>query len=55
MADYDLIPGFNYSEEPASKLVRRVLFQLAGLLIPTLLIGLPGILALRRYPITHEL
>lgn len=49
MADYAAIPGFVYSEEPAGALIRRVFVALAGIAVPTLLLGVSGLWAIRRY------
>jgi ABC-2 type transport system permease protein len=54
LADYHRIPVFKYEEEPINNLLGRLAFPLAGLLIPTFLMGIPAAVALQHYPITHE-
>jgi len=49
--DLALIPEFAFQEEPLSKVSRRTLTGLAGLLLPTFLIGSLGMTAMRKYPI----
>jgi len=48
-ADYDLYPRYQWREEPASTVARRVLIGVTGLLIPALLLGWLGLYALRRF------
>jgi ABC-2 type transport system permease protein len=50
-ADYDAIPRFAFREEPAGAVASRAAIGLLGLVVPTLLIGVPGLAALRRYPV----
>lgn len=48
-ADYDAVPRFQFVEESASALAMRAGLGLAGLLLPTLVIGALGLRALRKY------
>lgn len=48
---FSSIPAFRYSDEDGDRVAGRVLFSLAGLLIPVLLIGSWGLAALRRFPV----
>jgi ABC-2 type transport system permease protein len=50
--DFDAIPEFRFQELPTEFILRRVAVGLAGLIVPTAVIGLSGLAALRRYPIT---
>jgi ABC-2 type transport system permease protein len=50
--DFDAIPEFRFQELPTEFILRRVALGLAGLIVPTAVIGLSGLAALRRYPIT---
>jgi ABC-2 type transport system permease protein len=50
-ADYDGFPTFQFYEESASAVTRRVLIGLLGIVLPALLIGWYGLRALRRYPL----
>lgn len=47
----DGLPRFAFREEPLEAVVRRAATGLAGLLVPTLLIGLWAAQRLRRYPV----
>jgi hypothetical protein len=49
--DYDYLPNFTFLEEPSGAVAQRIVIGLFGLLIPTLLVGWVGLLALRRYPL----
>lgn len=46
--DFDALPRFTFAEEPAGAVAARVLPAIAGLALPTLLLGLLAIGALRR-------
>jgi ABC-2 type transport system permease protein len=48
-ADYDQFPIFRFHEEPAGAVIRRVATGLIGLLLPAIIIGSLGLLALKRY------
>lgn len=50
--DLQALPRFRFSEEASGPLTERVLGGLLGLIAPTFLLGLVGLSALRRYPIT---
>ncbi len=47
--DYDQFPAYAFREEAAGAVARRVLIGLAGLILPFLIIGWPGLRALRYY------
>jgi ABC-2 type transport system permease protein len=49
--DYDRLPQFSFTDESAGAIAERVLPGLAGILVPTLVLGGLGLGALRRYPV----
>lgn len=49
--DLGLIPAFTFREEPFQAVASRVVVGLVGLAVPTVLVGLLGRLAMRRYPV----
>jgi ABC-2 type transport system permease protein len=50
-ADYDAIPRFRFQEESTIAVARRMAVGMAGLIIPTLIIGWVALARLRRYPL----
>jgi ABC-2 type transport system permease protein len=51
LTSYADVPAFRFREEPLAASAERVAFAIAGVLVPSLLIGAWGIRALRRYPV----
>jgi ABC-2 type transport system permease protein len=52
-ADYDAVPRFQFVEESPIALLRRASVSLVGLLLPTLVIGAMGLLALKKYSLNR--
>ncbi|MEZ5398381.1 MAG: DUF3526 domain-containing protein [Bryobacteraceae bacterium] len=49
--DLDTVPSFSYQPEATSAILARLTVAFAGLLLPLLLVGVPAVRALRRYPV----
>ena len=49
--DYDLIPRFVFTEEPAGQTFARVAAGLAGIVLPALVLAAAGLRRLGRYPV----
>lgn len=50
-ADIDRLPTFAFQEEDSGTVSARLRIALMGLLIPVLLVGIPALRALKRYPV----
>ncbi|MFN7934729.1 MAG: DUF3526 domain-containing protein [Bryobacteraceae bacterium] len=50
-SDLDLLPQFNYQPEDSAAVLSRCMLALASLSVPLVLLGVPAVLALRRYPV----
>jgi ABC-2 type transport system permease protein len=51
VGDIDKLPAFVYREEETGEMAKRLMAILAGLLVPVLLVGWPGLVGMRRYPV----
>ena len=51
VADIDNVPGFSFREEDTAAVTGRLVVAFLGLLIPVLLILMPALGSLRRYPV----
>ena len=51
LEDVDRLPSFRFAEESGAAVSARVLADMAGLLLPMLLLGVPAVGWLRRYPV----